>query len=432
MPHIVDLHIHSHYSRATSKEMNLSSLYRWGKLKGITVIGTGDFTHPAWFSELQEKLEPAEPGLFRLKDELAAEQDALLPASCRSASMRFVLTVEISTIYKRHDAVRKVHSVLVVPSFKAAAKINHRLGQIGNLTADGRPILGLDTAELLKITLSSDPDALFIPAHIWTPWFSIFGSKSGFASLEEAFGELAGEIVAVETGLSSDPAMNWQVGELQNRTLVSHSDAHSPAKLGREANVIDAQLTYSDIIGAIRTNDQRFVGTIEFYPEEGKYHADGHRNCQVILHSPQTKQLNGICPKCGKPLTVGVAYRIEELATEPAGYKHPTTKQVEYIIPLAEILAELHGVRSSNSSVVQRQYQQILSEFGNEFFILREIPLAALRERGFSDLADGLHNMRTGQVSVQPGYDGVYGVIKVFSDNQSSRSSAQMSLWQEA
>lgn len=429
MQHIVDLHIHSHYSRATSKEMNISSLYRWGKLKGITVIGTGDFTHPAWFAELQEKLEPAEPGLFTLKEEFAREEDQRLPASCREASMRFILTVEISTIYKRHDKVRKVHSVLVVPSFKAAAAINHKLGQIGNLTADGRPILGLDTVDLLKVTLDSDPDSLYIPAHIWTPWFSIFGSKSGFDSLEEAFGDLAAEIVAVETGLSSDPAMNWRVGELQKLTMVSHSDAHSPAKLGREANVIDAELNYHDIIGAIRTNDQRFVGTIEFYPEEGKYHADGHRDCNVVLTPAETKKLNGLCPKCGRPLTVGVQYRVDELATEPSNYRHPHPKQVEYIVPLVEMLAELNKVKSVSSSVVDRQYHQLLAEFGSEFHILRNVPIQTIHDRGFIQVAEGLERMRTGQVSVQPGYDGVYGVIKVFDVEPGQRSSAQMSLW---
>lgn len=411
--------------------MNIASLYRWGKLKGISIIGTGDFTHPAWFAELQEKLEPAEAGLFRLKDEFAREQDQFLPQSCRDASMRFILTVEVSTIYKRHEKVRKVHSVLVVPSFKAAAQINHDLGQIGNLTADGRPILGLDTEELLKITLNSDPDALFIPAHIWTPWFSIFGSKSGFDSLEEAFGDLASEIVAVETGLSSDPAMNLRVGELQKLTMVSHSDAHSPAKLGREANVISAELTYHDIIGAIRTNDQRFVGTVEFYPEEGKYHVDGHRACGVILSPEETKKVAGLCPECGKPLTVGVQYRVDELATQPADYRHPSSKQVEYIIPLAEILAELHGVKSVSSPRVQQQYHQLLAEFGNEFSILRTVPTGEIKRRGFIQLAEGLERMRAGQVTVTPGYDGVYGVIKVFdpASGQTSQASGQISLW---
>lgn len=414
---IVDLHIHSHYSRATSKEMNIAALYRWGKIKGINIIGTGDFTHPAWFAELQEKLEPAEPGLFKLKDVYAQEQDALLPQSCQDKLIRFILTVEISNIYKKHDQVRKLHNVVIVPSFQVAATINSALQRIGNLKADGRPILGMDSQDLLKLTVDSHPDSLFIPAHIWTPWFAMFGSKSGFNSIEEAFGEDAKYIYAIETGLSSDPWMNWRIDELQTRTLVSHSDAHSPQKLGREANIINAELDYQDIIGAIKTNDQRFVGTIEFYPEEGKYHYDGHRLCNVRFAPAATKKLNGICPVCGKPLTIGVEYRVDEIANQPAEFRFPTTKTVEYIVPLMEILAQIHH-RPVTSQVIKRDYDRIIAEFGDEFSILRTVSASLLKEKQQPQLAQALTNMRQGKVHLDPGYDGVFGVISVLPSNE--------------
>jgi len=350
---IVDLHIHSHYSRATSKDMNIESLYKWGKIKGINIIGTGDFTHPLWFKELQDKLEPAEKGLFKLKDEFAKEIDATLPESIRKNLIRFVLTVEISNIYSKNEKVRKVHNLLIAPSFEAVSQISTRLSEIGNLKADGRPILGLDSKKLLQISLETDPDNFFIPAHIWTPWFAMFGSKSGFDSIEEAFEELASEIKAIETGLSSDPFMNWRLKELQKVTVISNSDAHSAAKLGREATVVDCELSYKEIIDAIKTNDERMVGTIEFYPEEGKYHYDGHRLCNVRLRPDETKKIGGICPKCGKPLVIGVDHRVSDLSDFALDYKPDNHKQVEYIIPLAEMIAEAKGLKNSNAASVK-------------------------------------------------------------------------------
>jgi len=420
---IVDLHIHSQYSRATSKQMNVAQLYKWGKIKGINIIGTGDFTHPAWVKELKEKLEPAENGLFKLKEKYAKEQDALLPESVRGNLIRFILTVEISNIYKKHDKVRKMHNVLVAPSFEAVAEVNSRLDKIGNIKSDGRPILGLDSKELLKISMESDPDSFFFPAHIWTPWFSMFGSKSGFDTIEEAFEELAPEIKAIETGLSSDPFMNWRLSQLDGLTILSHSDAHSPQKLGREANVMDCKVDYKDIIGAVKTNDKRMIGTIEFYPEEGKYHFDGHRKCNFRCLPEETKKLKGICPKCGKPLVVGVHYRVEEIADRDFKYRPKKHKKVEYIIPLAEMIAEVKGVKGVNSKTVQSEYEAMYAKLGDEFSILRTIATKEIQKAGFAELAVGIKRMRKGEVNVDPGYDGVFGVIKVFGDEKGAKRS---------
>lgn len=417
-PLIVDLHIHSHYSRATSKDMNISALYRWGKIKGINVIGTGDFTHPAWYAELQEKLEPTEGGLYKLKDEFAKQEDKLIPTSCRSNLIRFIPTVEISNIYSRDEKVRKLHNVIIVPDLTTAAKINLQLDKIGNLEHDGRPILGLDSYDLLKITLDSHPDSLLIPAHIWTPWFAMFGSKSGFDTLEQAFGDLAGEIKAVETGLSSDPFMNWRLSQLDGLTLVSNSDAHSPRNLGREANMIDADLNYQDIINAIKTNDKRMVGTIEFYPQEGKYHYDGHRDCDVQLSPQESIKLKGICPKCGKPLTLGVDYRVNSLADRDAAFQPKKHKKVEYIIPLTEMIKEIEKVKTVTSKTVTEKYDRLIAEFGNEFDLLRNVLTDDVNRAGFHKYAVAIEKMRSGNIYINPGYDGVFGVVQIFKDDE--------------
>ncbi|HUS25955.1 MAG TPA: endonuclease Q family protein [Nevskiaceae bacterium] len=410
---IVDLHIHSHYSRATSKQCTFEGLYRWGKLKGINVIGTGDFTHPGWFAEMQEKLELLDTGLFRLKPEIAAEIDKTLPATVRNNPIWFVPSVEIAAIYSKGGKVRKLHQLIVVPSFSTVSEINSRLERIGNLKADGRPILGIDSKELLRLALDADPEALYIPAHIWTPWFGMFGSKSGFDSIEEAFEELTPEIKAIETGLSSDPYMNWQVSNLKNVTITSHSDAHSPQKLGREATVVNAQPTYADVVGAIKTNDDRLKGTIEFFPEEGKYHADGHRVCDIRFTPQETKAHKGICPNCNKPLVVGVEYRVSELADQPL----PTNpkKQVEYIVPLIEILAELRGVKSVSGKAVLAEYDNLIAALGDEFSILRSIPIEQIRAAS-QEAALAVERLRAGDVYREPGFDGIFGTIKVFKD----------------
>ncbi|MFA9288943.1 MAG: endonuclease Q family protein [Weeksellaceae bacterium] len=425
---IVDLHIHSHYSRATSKHSNLEGLYYWGKIKGINIIGTGDFTHPSWFAEMQEKLVPAEGGLYKLKDELADEIDKTLPESVRGNIMRFVLTVEISNIYSKGGKVRKLHNILIVPSFEIAAQLNSRLERMGNLQADGRPILGMDSKELLQMTIDSHPDSLFVPAHIWTPWFAMFGSKSGFDSIEEAFEELAPEIKAIETGLSSDPYMNWRLDELQSRAIISNSDAHSPQKLGREATIINTDLSYKSIIDAIKTNDERLVGTIEFFPQEGKYHYDGHRLCKVRFTPTETKQHNGICPVCHRGLTIGVDYRVSEIADHPEEYKHLGNKLVEYIIPLPELLAELVGT-SPASKKNQAEYNRIIASIGDEFSILRKLEIEQIRDAGFTELAAVIERMRRGDVQIEPGYDGVYGTIKLFnSESERTQLGDQLSL----
>lgn len=410
---IVDLHVHSHWSRATSRDCTLEGLYRWGKIKGINVIGTGDFTHPGWFEELRAKLEPAEGGLFRLRSELAEAIDRELPPSVRGAVIRFVPTVEIATIYSKGGRVRKLHQLVVMPSFAAVSGLNARLERIGNLKADGRPILGLDSKELLRHMLEVEARGLYIPAHIWTPWFGMFGSKSGFDAVAEAYEELAGEVRAIETGLSSDPAMNRRVSGLDGLAITSHSDAHSPQKLGREATVVAVDdLSYDAVMGAIRANDEHLVGTIEFFPEEGKYHADGHRACGVRLTPAETRARGGLCPKCAKPVVVGVEYRVGELADreEPEG-----AKRTEYIVPLAEVLAEMRDVKGTSGRAVVDEYHRLVAGLGSEFSILREMSVDAIRERS-APVAVAVERLRRGEVYREPGYDGVFGTIRVFRD----------------
>src|SRR5215467_4598483 len=343
-----DLHVHSKYSRATSRDLDLEHLAAWACRKGIGVVGTGDFTHPAWCAELKEKLVPAEPGLFRLRDDIEKGVAATLPPACRTA-VRFMLEVEISTIYKKGDKTRKVHHLIYAPDFATVDRINARLARIGNIASDGRPILGLDSRDLLEITLESDPGAYFIPAHIWTPWFAALGSQSGFDSIAECYGDLAGNIFAVETGLSSDPAMNWRVSFLDRYRLVSNSDAHSPGKLGREATAFDCDLDYFAIRRALETG-RGYVGTVEFFPEEGKYHLDGHRKCNVRLTPRETLANEGRCPVCGERVTVGVLHRIEMLADRrEEETKPPTTAgEVTNLVPLAEILSEIVGAGAAS------------------------------------------------------------------------------------
>lgn len=408
--------------------MNIASLYKWGKKKGINIIGTGDFTHPAWFAELQEKMEPAESGLFKLKDEYAKEQDKLLPPNLRDKLIRFILTVEISNIYSKGGQVRKLHNLVIVPSFAAASKVNARLSEIGNLQADGRPILGMDSKDLLQITLDSDPESVFIPAHIWTPWFAMFGSKSGFDSIEEAFEDLALHVHAIETGLSSDPAMNWRLSQLDRVTLVSNSDAHSPAKLGREANVVNCPLSYTEVMGAVTTGDKRFVGTIEFFPEEGKYHYDGHRDCNIRYTPEASKKVKNICPVCGKPLTLGVDHRVTALADRPEGYQPKKHKHVEYIIPLVEMIAQIKGVKSANSKAVKTTYEQMLAAIDDEFSMLRTVEISKIRRAGFPQIATAIDQMRKGNVTREPGYDGVFGTIRVNMPEGGKDTAGQMNL----
>jgi uncharacterized protein (TIGR00375 family) len=413
MEYIADLHIHSPYSRATSSGSTLAGLSAWAQLKGIQIVGSGDFTHPGWFALLNELLEPAEPGLFRLKD--AAAVCAPFPdLKLAPQTVRFLLSAEVSCIYKRHGAVRKVHNLLYLPDFASAARVNRRLAAIGNITADGRPILGLDSRNLLEIMLEEAPEGFLVPAHIWTPWFSLFGSRSGFDSLEECFGDLTPHIFALETGLSSDPAMNRLISGLDHCALMSNSDCHSPARLGREANLFATGFDFFSLREALRANSRSsFRGTVEFFPEEGKYHADGHSDCQVCLDPAETRRVGGICPVCHRQLTVGVHYRVLELADRSAPLFPADAPEVFSLIPLPEILGELLGCGPQTKGVL-RSYAQALAIFGSEFELLLRTPLAEIK-RHAPLLAEAIGRIRSGTVVRQPGYDGRYGIIRAFA-----------------
>ncbi len=404
MKFVADLHIHSRFSRATSKDLNLKNLDFWAARKGITVISTGDFTHPMWFQELRDLLEPAEQGLYALRGE--------------NHGTRFILTVEISCIYSKGGRVRRIHLVVFAPSLEVAEKINTQLGWVGNLKADGRPILGIDAKEVVKIALSASQDCLVIPAHAWTPWFSVFGSRSGFDSLQECFDEYTKYIYAIETGLSSDPAMNWRLSVLDHITLISNSDSHSLQKIGREANVFDTEISYSAIANAIKTKDpQKFLYTIEFFPEEGKYHYDGHRLCRVSLSPKESKAKNNICPKCARPLTIGVLNRVEELADRSEGFIPPNTIPFKSLIPLQEIIADALGI-GVGAKQIQEEYDNLLSHFGNEFAVLLDIDPVQLKAVTLPEIAEGIARVREGRVNIEPGYDGEYGKIKIFSKGE--------------
>lgn len=416
MRFIADFHIHSKYSRATSKDMDLGNLDKWARIKGIKVLGTGDFTHPEWFESLKGKLEGAEPGLFKLKNS--------------ESPTRFILTSEISCIYSKKNRVRKIHIVVFAPSFGAVEKINTHLGWIGNLKSDGRPILGLDAKELAKIVLGISEDCFIVPAHLMTPWFSLFGSKSGFDSLEECFEEYSKYIYAGETGLSADPAMLWRMPDGRKISLISNSDAHSPTKIGREANVFELPfLSYSSIITAVKTKDpQAFLHTIEFYPQEGKYHYDGHRHCPIVLSPKESKKYNNICPVCGKPLTIGVLNRVEQLADKEEGFRPDNALPFKSLIPLQEIIADALGVMSETKQV-RAEYKNLIHKLGSEFDVLLEAPRSKLELVALPEIAEGIMRAREGRVFIEPGYDGVYGKIKIFSKDEPKKSSKQKTLF---
>ncbi len=417
MKFIADLHVHSKFSRATAKDLDLEHLYIAAQLKGITVVGTGDFTHPGWFAEIREKLVPAEEGLFKLNAGLTEKYDKNVPDSCRR-SVRFMLTSEISNIYKKNGKTRKNHNLVFMPDFEAVSNFNSRLDKICNIQSDGRPILGMDAKNLLDIALETSDRSFFVPAHIWTPWFSVLGSKSGFDSIEECFEDLTPYIFAVETGLSSDPPMNWRIKHLDGLTLISNSDAHSPMKLGREANIFDTSLNYGSIISAMKTgNPQRFLGTFEFYPEEGKYHLDGHRKCNLSFSPKQTMAAGGICPVCKKPLTLGVLYRVEELADRSEGEITEKRNPFYSIVPLADILSEILQV-GPNSKKVGRNYLSALTSLGDEFTILDQLDYDLIENAGIPLLGEAIRRMRCGKLHVLPGYDGEYGKVKIFGEQE--------------
>ena len=408
--YFADLHIHSRFSRATSRDGDLPHLDLWARRKGIALVGTGDFTHPAWRAEMAERLVEAEEGLYRLKDEFTLPDDT----AGEPSTPRFVVSGEISTIYKKDGKTRKVHHVILLPSLAAAEALSNRLAQVGNIRSDGRPILGLDSRDLLEIALEACPDCIFIPAHIWTPHFSVFGAFSDFDCLEDCYGDLAGHIHALETGLSSDPPMNRRLSQLDKYHLVSNSDAHSPAKLGREANMLAGELSYPALKRALDTGEG-LLGTVEFYPEEGKYHLDGHRACRCRLEPGETIRRGGLCPVCGKKVTVGVLHRVEALADRPApgGPDAP----FESLMPLQELLGNCLGA-GPESKRVQQAYFDLLSKAGSEFFILRELELEKAASLAGDAVAEGLRRLRAGQVLRQAGYDGEYGVISLFAPGE--------------
>ena len=420
--YIADLHIHSRYSRATSKECTPEYLDLWARRKGIDLLGTGDFTHPAWRKELEEKLVLAEEGLYRLKEELQLKDKI-----SGKTSPRFVISGEISSIYKKNGRVRKVHNVILLPGLKDARRLSEKLETIGNIHSDGRPILGLDSRDLLEITLEICPRAIFVPAHIWTPHFSMFGAFSGFDTIEECFEDLAPHIHAIETGLSSDPPMNWRLSALDHLQMISNSDAHSPGKLGREANLLDIEMSYEGLYGAIQKG-KGLAGTIEFFPEEGKYHFDGHRKCHLCLSPREAEKYGGICPVCKKKLTLGVSHRIEQLADREEGYKHPHARPFESLVPLPEVIAASTG-HSAASAKVQKQYEDMIRTLGTEFDILRTISPEDIKGEAGYLVAEGIRRLRQGKVQRFPGFDGEYGTIKLFEPSELESMDGQMSMF---
>jgi len=411
MKMIADLHIHSRFSMATSKEGTPENLDFWARKKGISLIGTGDFTHPVWREELKERLVSEGNGLYRLRDEYVKEESRKFPGE----GTRFVVSGEISSIYKKNGKTRKVHNVILLPGLEAADAMAQRLEKIGNIHSDGRPILGLDSHDLLEMMLDVCPEGILIPAHIWTPHFSVLGAKSGFDSVEECFEELAPYIHALETGLSSDPAMNWRISKLDRYQLVSNSDAHSPSKLGREANLLDIDCSYEGLYRAIQTGEG-LEGTVEFFPEEGKYHFDGHRKCGVSLSPVEAEWLGGICPVCGKKLTMGVDHRVEQLADRAEGFVKKDGKKYESLVPLPEVISTCMGY-SAASKKVQGCFEQMIQTLGTEFDILRNVPSEDIKSCAGERIAEGIENVRTGNVKRIPGYDGEYGKIELFDEN---------------
>lgn len=396
---IADLHVHSGYSRATSKEMNVATMAVWAKKKGINLLGTGDFTHPIHFANLKVSLKSQGNGLYTTSSE---------------PTVFFMLTAEISSIYSYKGKMRRIHNIVMAPGIEVAEKITNTLQRHGNLSSDGRPILGTPAKDLLKMVLDISEDCLFVPAHAWTPWFSIFGSKSGFDSIEECFDEYSKYIYAIETGLSSDPEMNWRLSALDKITLISNSDAHSPAKLGREANVFNCEMDYYKIMDAIREKDKtRFLYTVEFFPEEGKYHYDGHRECKVLLSPDETKKHKNICPICRKPLTIGVINRVNELADREKGFIPDNAIPSKHLVPLQEVIAETFNV-GSNSVRVKREYERLVA-MNTEFEILLDLPEDALYRIADKKIAEGILKVRAGDIHIIPGYDGVYGNVSIFS-----------------
>ena len=409
MPFSADLHVHSRYARATSRNANLVELAWWARRKGITVLGTGDFTHPAWSQELRDGLVPAEPGLFRLRDELERAVVERLPPSCREP-LRLLLQVEVSTAFHRDGQARRMHHLLYVPDLEVAATLTGRLGQ-GNLAEDGRPTLAMDASDLLEVTLGSGDGAYLVPAHVWTPWVGVLSATAGFDAIEDCYGELSSHIFAVETGLSADPPMSWRVSRLDQFRPVSYSDAHAPSRLGREATELDVELDYYAIRRALETG-VGFQGTVELFPEEGRYHLSGHRRCGVALEPAEARQAQMRCPVCGKRLTMGVLQRVEDLADRPAGARPEGAAGCRNLLPLDEVVAEVTGVGTA-SKTVRRTVDAMIEQLGPELPILEHVPLDEIDKAGFPAVAEAIGKVRRGQVERDPGFDGEYGSIRL-------------------
>jgi uncharacterized protein (TIGR00375 family) len=408
---IADFHLHSRYSRATSKDLTIDELTKWAKIKGIGVLGTGDFTHPLWLEELKAVLEPSAPGLYRY------------------GGVEFMLTTEVNTLFYKGAKAHQIHHLLFAPSFEAVERMNADLEAFGSLSLDGRPMLRLEPWRLVDIVLNADPRSCVIPAHAWTPHFSLFGSNSGFDTIEECFERQAKHIFAIETGLSSDPAMNWRLSALDQIALISNSDAHSARRIGREANIFACERSYDGVVAALKTRDpKQFVSTIEFFPEEGKYHYDGHRACRVRLSPAETKRHNFRCPACGRKVTIGVMHRVEALADRPDGAQRAGAIPFKRLVPLEEIVAEALGV-GVGTQAVERGYQQLISKCGSEFSVLLTTPEEALRQTAETKVVDGILRVREGRVEVEPGYDGEYGTVRLFEDDAVEAGEQQMTLF---
>lgn len=415
---VADLHIHSRYSRATSRDMQVETLARWARWKGVTLLGTGDFTHPTYLAELRAKLEPTGNGLFSLK---RGPRD-----------VHFVLTVEISNVYAQGGRQRRIHTLVFAPSFEVAARLNRVLGRHGKLASDGRPMLGSSARDLALMVLEVSPDCALVPAHAWTPWYSVFGASSGFDSLEECYGEAAGAIFAIETGLSSDPPMNWRWSALDRIALISNSDAHSPSRIAREANILDTELSYPGVLDAIRSKDpSRFLCTIEFFPQEGKYHWDGHRQCGVSWPPAETRRHGGRCAVCGRPVTVGVMHRVEALADRPEGFAPARAIPGRNLVPLTEIIAEALGL-GPEAAAVENEWKRLIAAGGSELGILMDLTEEELARFTPPRILEGIRRMRAGRLSITPGFDGVYGKVTLFDESAAppvEASAAQIALF---
>lgn len=418
-----DLHIHSKYARACSPQLTPENIDLWCRIKGLGLVATGDFTHPKWFSELQEKLEPVGNGLYKLKNKYRQTDLRFKPQT--EVEPRFICGTEVACIYRHNDKTRRVHHCIYAPSLEVVGKINKALEKKGaKLKSDGRPILGMSSKDLLLLILEIDERNVLIPAHVWTPWFAIFGSKSGYDSVEECFEDLSSYIFALETGLSSDPAMNWQVSGLDKYTLVSHSDAHSLPNLGREADVFEGEIkSYDDIWQAVKLSDKKnslnFWGTVEFFPDEGRYHYDGHRACGVSLSPAESGKVKGLCPKCHLPLTIGVLNRVEELSDRPGDIKPKNAKHYVSLIELDKLIAEAQGVKGRATKAVEAEYWRLISAAGGEMSLLMDCPLSQIKKITTETVVEGINRLRQRKIySLEPGYDGEYGKIRLFSPKE--------------